>query len=355
MKRSIPFLVLAWLAALPTGVAADESFSLAGTWTAVTAGANGEDLESKVTFEKDGEDWSAKVESSLWKEARSAREVTFDGETLRYAVDVDYEGQKIVYAVKAKAEGKALKGTWNASGADGAQLIEGAWSAQRFESASSPLIGDWNVTATGTDDGPKLKFKASFAQDEDDESISGKLVSLIGKIDMKSVEADGDEVGFSLAFPYDDKVYAVDVKAKVSGDEMDGRWVAKDDDGKEQATGNWSALRDGVLFLEGAWAVTATRTDGNEMESTFRFQQDDDEWSGVAIFGDRPEIKLDKVTLEGKDLVVDLEVPRDGAAVEVRIKAAFGEGQWLGKWTAFDETGSEAASGKWLAKPSSES
>ncbi len=337
--------ILAWSLIGLASAWADE-FRLAGSWKVVTSTPSGTDIEAELILrEKEGK-WSGEAKADDWDKARALKEITFEKETLKYALDLEYEGLELNYGVDAEVkDADHLKGRWTATGKDGAELASGAWRAERVAEEVHPLVGAWDATAKGPDD-LVVVLKAVFSESE--EKLEGKLKTLLGEIAMKSVATEGDQVKLEVMFPYGDESYPVKITATLSEDEMAGRWVAFNaEEDKEEAAGAWSALREGAAVLAGAWAVTATLDDGRENTAVFHFEEKGEAWTGKAV-GEDGELVFDRVTLEGKDLVVDLEMPSEGTTIEVRIKASFSGGNGLkGKWVAFNDSGEESASGAW--------
>jgi hypothetical protein len=341
--RAAYFLTLLAVALSPASMLAAE-FELSGDWNAATTLPDGNESESVLRLAKSDGKWSgtAKGESGELKLTK----VTIEGSDVVFELDIEVNGNELVFRVDAKAEGtNNLVGKWTANGADGNEVATGDWTAERD---MHPLVGEWNATGMGPE-GEKMRFPIVI-QEEDD-----KLLAVLKRgeyaLPADEVTLADKKLTLKVQFPFDGSTYPVTFTATLSddGDQLAGGWVALNASGDEEASGDWKALRAGSVELAGAWTAKATLGDGTENSSVYHFEADGDDWKGKAV-GDGGGVVFDKVTLDGKDLVVDMELPYDGSTIELRVKAVFDDaGAIVGKWIAFDDSGQEAATGDWQA------
>ena len=118
-----------------------------------------------------------------------------------------------------------------------------------FAQDAQDLIGKWKVVAE-TPEGDKTSVW-SFARSGDE--ISGSSVSedTGEEATFNDVKLDGDEISFSIDIDMQGTELVLDLEAKVSGDTLDGTWIAMDTDGNQLASGDLAgtkAAQEEILF-----------------------------------------------------------------------------------------------------------
>ena len=297
------FSAILALALSPLLAASADDIKVAGKWKATTVLPNDDERESVVVLtEKEGK-WTGTAKGQSGE--RELKKVSVDEAKVVFELDILVNGNDLVFRVDANVEeANRLRGTWTATGTDGAEVASGAWKAQRDVPR---LVGEWAVTALDPDK-KELKFPITVSEAE------GKLAAVfkMGEhaLSADEVSLEDKKATFKIKFPFDGQAYPLTVTATLLEDQLDGKWVAFNEAGAEEATGAWKAVRAGAAEL----------------------------------------------ALDGKDLVVDMELPYDGSTIELRVKAAFGEANVItGKWIAFDDSGQESSSGDWKAARKTES
>lgn len=345
--------VFACVLCLMGNLIADE-FALEGTWKALTTMPEGEDRPSTVVISK--KDGKLEGVASTSDGERAVKDIVVTKEEVTFALDLEYEGTPFTFKVTAKPEGAdTLKGGWDAVGDSGDSLASGDWQAAREVVESNPLVGDWKVAAKDPD-GNDLSFDMVVA--ESDGKLSGSMKSKDGSMDFKSIAQEDDEVTLVVPFPYDGEVYPITIKATLDGDHLKGAWTALNADGKEEASGEWKAEREGAPTFVGVWEVAATMADETENKATYHIEAGEKEgtWKGKAT-SEAGDIAFDKVAIEEDGVTIDMELPYNDAKIEVRVKAKMSEdgSSFKGEWIAFDESGQEAARGALKAARKTES
>ncbi len=238
-----------------------------------------------------------------------------------------------------------------------AALFVGLTAVSAEESVS--LIGEWKVTAEKPQGGGTAESTMKIAKE--DEKFVGVGTTEDGqKMGITSVSIDGKKVVIDLDFEYNGQDITIRIKAEESEKgTLSGRWLALDAEGTEHVDEAWEAVRtsepeaeskpESAASIVGKWNAKST-TDNGDLESVVTFTKDGDKFKGSSK-SEQNSLDFDSVSVEGKEVEVELTLDYEGTDIPVTIRAEQTDADHLnGKWVIFDESGQESASGEWDAE-----
>ena len=220
------------------------------------------------------------------------------------------------------------------------------------------LPGIWKATAD-LPDGDTNKSTVTFSQDGD--KLKGSVVGDEAKErEITRIKTEGTKVTLEIEIEINDQSGVVKIEAEESeSGKLAGTWALIDSAGEERAQGSWKAERISEpsedastksASIAGKWNATATRDNGEELQTVVTFAGPEDEITGN-YKSDRGQGEFDSVKVKGKDIEVKFVIQFNDNRVNVRIEAELKDDDHLkGKWIIFDASGQEAASGPWEAK-----
>ena len=224
---------------------------------------------------------------------------------------------------------------------------------------SVSLIGEWKVTAEKPQGGGTAESTMKIAKE--DEKFVGVGTTEDGqKMGITSVSIDGKKVVIDLDFEYNGQDITIRIKAEESEKgTLSGRWLALDAEGTEHVDEAWEAVRtsepeaeskpESAASIVGKWNAKST-TDNGDLESVVTFTKDGDKFKGSSK-SEQNSLDFDSVSVEGKEVEVELTLDYEGTDIPVTIRAEQTDADHLnGKWVIFDESGQESASGEWDAE-----
>jgi hypothetical protein len=217
--------------------------------------------------------------------------------------------------------------------------------------AQDNLIGKWNVVAE-TPDG---ESKSVWTFSESGGKVSGQSTNeATGEMtDFEAVEVDGNSVAFSIDVDYQGTPLLLGLEAKLSGESLEGSWIATDTDGNEMARGNLSGTKvaakksDKSMFV-GNWDSIAVLPDGTESDSVFSIVEKDGKLSG-SLDGDNGKVDFEEITVSKGKLFVAFQLDVQGTMRNIEIEAGKNDdGELEGEWVLVVNE-EEAATGAWSA------
>ena len=100
--------------------------------------------------------------------------------------------------------------------------------------------------------------------------------------------------------------------------------------------------------LIGTWDVKGTAPNGDTRESLITFERKNGKLHCVAS-GERGEMEMDSVNIDGKKIVLEKKFDRDGVTGSLKVAATeTGDGKLAGTWS-IDRDGADEISGAWEA------
>ena len=236
-------------------------------------------------------------------------------------------------------------------------LFVGLTAGSAEESVS--LVGEWKVSAEKPQGGGTAE--STMKIEKKDEKFVGVGTTEDGQeMGIKSVTIDGKKVVIELDFEYNEQDITIRIKAEESEKgKLTGRWYALDAEGTEHVDEVWAAERtsepeaaskpESAASIVGKWNAKST-TDNGDLESVVTFTKDGDKFKGSSK-SEENSLDFDSVSVEGKEVEVELTLDYEGTDIPVTIRAEQTDADHLkGKWVIFDESGQEAASGEWDAE-----
>lgn len=102
--------------------------------------------------------------------------------------------------------------------------------------------------------------------------------------------------------------------------------------------------------VQGVWEATMSRPNGETADSTLTIQKKDGKWSGTAANSQGEERKLDRISLDGKSLKIEVDVEREDWSGVFGVQAKLNtKGVLKGNWYVQGDDGNQIASGDWKA------
>ena len=238
-----------------------------------------------------------------------------------------------------------------------ATFLAGITAVTAQESVS--LVGEWKVFAEKPQGGGTAE--STMTIEKKDGKLGGVGTTEDGQeMEIKSVTLDGKKATIDFDFEYNGQDITIRVNAEESEKgKLAGRWLALDAEGTEHVDEAWTAERtsepeaenkpEDANTIVGKWNAKST-TDNGELESVVTFTKDGDKYKGSSK-SERSSLDFDSVSVEGKEVEVELTIDYEGNDIPVTIRAEQTDADHLkGKWLIFDESGQEIASGEWVAE-----
>ncbi len=205
--------------------------------------------------------------------------------------------------------------------------------------------GDASESTITISTGPE-GFEATVSSDDNEDR----------KIDR--VKAEGKEVTLELDVERDGQSGIIRVIAtQTEVGKLSGKWYLIDSEGEDRGNAPWEAVRISepepavpTVSIAGKWESIAYTDNGRELPAVVEIVESEGKLSGTTT-SERGETKFDLVKQMGREAEMEMVLKFGDNEVDVRIEAALQTDDHLdGKWIIFDQTGQEAASGKWEAK-----
>ncbi len=232
---------------------------------------------------------------------------------------------------------------------DGRRAIHGSVSAQGNRMGELSMtrlpdpIGEWAVKSIA----PNGSVRESVLQVAATKNgYTGRFLRDGASTDAKSVARKADHLVIEVSLPAGGQEATFAIDARFSDrNTLKGNWTA----GDSRASGEWSASRAGKAPLydpAGRWKAVSRAKTGGAKESLLEIATDGSGYRAT-YRGERGEAEYRRVTCDGEELRLELEVEVAGTPVTYLVTAEFTDAKTLtGHWQVKDH---EEYAGKWSA------
>jgi hypothetical protein len=209
--------------------------------------------------------------------------------------------------------------------------------------ATANLAGKWDASASVNETESR---DSSWTFRKKDGKWTASMVNEDGvKQEMDRVKVDGKTLIIEFDFERDGTEAIIGAKADLQKDgNLIGKWYVRSEDGAEQMSNDWKAVRSLAPVFDGKWDVVA-ETDENDIEHVLIVEKAGSGFSATASSeaGDMAYSGV-KVAKNG----VKMEIPYGGGTVKISAKLSAAR-KLLGEWKFYDEFNEELAKGNWIA------
>lgn len=275
MIRFSKFLPLLLLVAVFSNAAFAQD-PLMGKWNIVAETQEG-DKESVWEFTPSGggDTISGKSTDNDTGDVAELKDVKIDGEDVTFNIPVEVQDSDVELSVKVKLSGETLKGAWAATDPYGNQLATGGLTGTKVALKKtvakgktmaikrSPFTGQWDSVSSLSDG---TKSKAVVTLSLNGEKRSGNIVGSKGKTEFNRIDVAGKTILMAYARNVGGVERDIEIEVQLQDDgSLQGEWTVMQD-GKETATGGWSATRK---------VTTEVLFDGKSMDNFRGYKQED--------------------------------------------------------------------------------
>ncbi len=257
-------------------------------------------------------------------------------------------GEKVKIVVLRKYDGVPVE--LNIEGEfDGRRTIHGSASVRGNRMGELSLrrlpdpIGEWAVKSVAPNGSVResiLKVARTKA------GYTGRFVQGGGSTEAKRVAWKADHLEVEISLPAGNRKITFAIDAQFSDrNTLKGRWTVGD-----RASGEWSASREGkepIYNPVGRWtAVSRAKSGVGSKESILEIAADGNGYS-AKYAGERGKAEYRRVTCDGDELRLELEVEVEGTPVTYLVTAEFRDANTLkGRWVVKDY---REYAGEWMA------
>jgi len=209
--------------------------------------------------------------------------------------------------------------------------------------ATVNLAGKWNASASMNE----FESRDSvFTIRKNGDKWAASMVNEDGvKQDMDRVELDGKTLSIAFDFERDGNKGVIGAKADLQKDgSLSGKWFVRSEDGVEQMSNDWKAVRSLPPVFAGKWDVVA-ETDQSNMEHAMIVEKSGSGFSALASTDDG---EIDYTTVKVQNNGLKMEIPFGGGTVKIAAKLSAAQ-KLNGEWKYYDDFNEEVAKGNWSA------
>ena len=274
MIRFSKFLPLLVLVAVFSNAASAQD-PLMGKWNIVAETQEG-DKESVWEFTPSGggDTISGKSTDNDTGDVAELKDVKIEGEDVTFNIPIEVQDTDVELSVKVKLSGETLKGAWAATDPYGNQLATGGLAGTKVALKKtvakgktmaikrSPFTGQWDSVSSLSDG---TKSKAVVTLSLNGEKRSGNIVGSKGKTEFNRIDVAGKTILMAYARNVSGVDRDIEIEVQLQDDgSLQGEWTVMQD-GKEAASGDWSATRK---------ITTEVLFDGKSMDSFRGYKQE---------------------------------------------------------------------------------
>lgn len=237
-----------------------------------------------------------------------------------------------------------LKHMINPTALIGALALFGAISLSADHHATSPrFAGEWLATGD-LPDGQQSKTTMTI------DKTDGKLVAVSTnengeETKMDRVKVDGKKITLEVDMESDGQFGTIGASASLNDKgELVGTWYLKGSDGTDYGTADWNAVRSSSSLLAGTWNGVGKSDEGDDNHKAV-FKKSGGAFQGN-ISSDEGGIDLEDLKVSAN--VVSFKLPYLGGTLKIKASPRSAT-KLVGKWTFFDASESELATGDWIA------
>ena len=259
-----------------------------------------------------------------------------DGEKFRFSVDREFNGTPVTIEIAGKLDGKG-KG-------EATVTAQGQEFAKVGMTQLPSLVGLWKAQSESPDG--DQTYDSTITIERGDKGLTGHIESELGKAKVDKIDRLGEKVEIEFELDFEGNVLPVALELTLQGeDKLDGKWIVETDN--EDYEGKWSAKRARQFDLSGTWDVVAETSDDSH-ESVSEFAKAKDGYKGKYTGGLGESLAYDEITVQGKEVRLELTADFDGNSVTFVVEANIEDDNLLeGRWTVQDN---DDYSGGWTAK-----
>ncbi len=315
---------------------------LTGVWN-VMASTEEDVRELSWTFKKDGDKYSGISQDHENGDERKLDRITVKEKKVILEIDLEVDGNKGMIKVEAEEKGSGkLVGKWSIVGEDGNEFMSGDITAKK----QVAFAGEWDLVAE-LPDGAEIESLLTLKGKND--ALKGTFDGDLGETKIEDISAKDNELRMEFDLEIDgDTVHCV-IEAEAKGNnELEGEWVAKDDDGDEIANGEMSAKRKPV-GLAGTWKVVAAVPNDGEYNGTLTLTNENGKYAGTSKSDNGEPRALKTISVDDKKVKFTVPFERDEYTGTITIEATIKGDSLVGEWILTGSDGDEYARDEWKA------
>lgn len=209
--------------------------------------------------------------------------------------------------------------------------------------ATVNLAGKWEASASFNETESR---DSTWTIRKKDGKWTASMINEDGiKQDMDLAKVDGKTLTIEFGFERDGTKATIGAKADLQKDgSLLGKWYVRSEDGVEQMSNDWKAVRSLSPVFAGKWDVVA-ETDENDIEHSMIVEKAGSGFSALAS-SEAGETNYSSVKVAKNGL--KMEIPFGGGKVKIAAKLSAAR-KLVGEWVFFDDFNEEAAKGVWTA------
>ena len=209
--------------------------------------------------------------------------------------------------------------------------------------ATVNLAGKWDASASFNETESR---DSVFTIRKKDGKLTASMVNEDGvKQEMDRAKVDGKTLTIEFDFEQDGAKGIIGAKADLQKDgSLYGKWYVRTEDGTEQMSNDWKAVRSLSSAFAGNWDVVA-ETEENDIEHAMVVEKSGSSFSALASSeaGDTSYSSV-KVAKNG----LKMEIPFGGGKVKIDAKLTAAR-KLAGEWKFYDDFNEEVGKGNWSA------
>ncbi|MEZ5330295.1 MAG: hypothetical protein R3F19_35045 [Verrucomicrobiales bacterium] len=212
--------------------------------------------------------------------------------------------------------------------------LAGVWKATASSDAGDDREIVWTLEKDGEDyTGTSVDSASGDERKLDRITVKGKEVTIEVDVEMDGVKG----------------LIKVVVEEKEEN-KLTGKWILSGADGTEFISGAISAEKELTVAYAGKWKAISILPDGSELSSILALTGANEALKGSFQSAEGKDLKIGKVSADGKSLTLDFKMEIQGNTMDVAIQSDSKEQDKLvGKWIVKGGDGNEVASGDWSA------
>ena len=226
----------------------------------------------------------------------------------------------------------------------GALALFGAISLPADHHAKAPeFVGEWLATGEMPDGG---ESKSTIAIAKKDGKLTAVLTTENGEeMPLDRVKTEGKKLTLEVDMENDGQSGTVGASGSLNDNgEVVGKWYMKGSDGTDYGSADWKAVRSLKSMLTGNWNAVG-KTDEGDLEHEAVFSKSGGKFQGYLSSNDG-DIDLENLKIDENMMTFQLPYLEGTLKFKISPRSA---SKLVGKWTFFDSSDFEAASGEWVA------
>ena len=216
--------------------------------------------------------------------------------------------------------------------------------ATDYQLSAANLAGKWEASASFNETESR---DSVFTIRKKDGKLTASMINEDGeKRDMDRAKVDGETLVIEFDFERDGAKGIIGAKADLQKDgSLVGKWYVRSEDGTEQMTNDWKAVRSLSAHFAGKWEVVA-ETEENDIQHDLIIKKSGSSFTAVAS-SDAGDTTYSSVKVSKNE--VNMQLPFGGGTVKVSAKLKQAR-KLVGEWKYYDDFNEEVAKGTWTAQ-----